>query len=232
MFSLIWAALILTVSRPIPLSWLNLMDIGICLTLGRCRTSREARRATCRHSFSSHSRTIEACQQMSLETFRNKFFSKVPVVLKQQFKALPAIEKWHESNFSHLRPYGHVLMPVEITQGPSTYATENDSSFEQVEIPFALFLDMLQQNQGSGQQGSLKSSAQADNQMKIYLAQHALFDSIPDLYKDVCLPTFVSTAQGRMVPEMTMVHKGDIYNINAWIGLSTHTPVELSDTNL
>ena len=39
-----------------------------------------------------------------------------------------------------------------------------------------------------------------------YLAQHALFDQIPELRKDICLPEYCSLGEG------------DIQVINAWLG--------------
>lgn len=61
--------------------------------------------------------------------------------------------------------------------------------------------------------------------ISLYLAQHALFDSIPELYDDVCAPSFValSRAKEKLVPKYTTAGRGDLYDVNAWIGLSTHT---------
>lgn len=161
-----------------------------------------------------------AAEAVNVETFRQLYFGKRPVILKGQFRDLPAIKKWHDSGFSYLRKYGSSIVPVEVSRGSASYATQSVAEhFERIELPLSLFLDFLSHFEQEGEAGQ----AQA---MKVYLAQHALFDSVPELYKDVCSPSFVESKDGkRLVPDYTMVGRGDIYNINAWIGVSTHTPV-------
>lgn len=160
---------------------------------------------------------------MELREFESSHFAKHPVIFRAQFNDLAAIQKWPADRFEYLRTYGNRIVPVEISKGATSYASRDAGSrFEQVEIPLELFVNFIAQSEANVRQNI------PHDEIKVYLAQHALFDTIPELYDDVCSPrSFVrSERSGRqLVPKYATSGKGDIYSINAWLGLSTHTPL-------
>lgn len=163
-----------------------------------------------------------ASKDLDLREFQETFFGKQPLIFKGGFIDVPATRNWPANDFQALRRFGSKLVPVELSKGTTSYASDDaEDGFEKVEIPLSLFIDFLVQSKQAAQQGT------SFGNIKVYLAQHALFDSIPELYGDVCSASFVplhGSAQ-RLVPKYLTVGKGDLYNINAWIGLSTHTPL-------
>lgn len=174
------------------------------------------------YSFDSRQPTdIPKSDHISLKQFEGDFLGRQPLMLQSQFRHLPAIEKWPREGFTYLRKYGSVMVPIELSRGNSTYAASEDAQdFEKIEVPLDMFLDFVERSERSRQEG-----IPAD-EVKIYLAQHALFDSIPELYADVCSSTYREARHTRrLVPELATAGRGDIYNVNAWIGNSTHTPV-------
>ena len=154
-----------------------------------------------------------------MNTFRTLYYNSKPVILKDYFADLPALKLWPANAFNHLRKFDDTFVPVELTRGSQSYASTTDSNFERAELPLSVFLDFLNQAEQSLKQGISLSD------VKVYLAQHALFDSIPDLYHDVCRSDYVSMRDGRLAPVFCGVDRKDLYNVNAWIGLSTHTPL-------
>ena len=116
------------------------------------------------------------------------------------------------------------MVPIEVSRGQSSYASlEADQSFERIEVPLDLFLNFLAHSEASMKQGI------PVEEVKVYLAQHAIFDSIPELYQDTCLPSYVTARDGhKAVPLYATAGKRDIYNINLWLGFGTHTPVNKS----
>lgn len=161
---------------------------------------------------------------LSIQAFKESYFGKQPVILRGHFRHLSAIETWRAKGFEYLRQYGSSIVPVEVSRGGASYATQDaEDRFERIELPLSLFLDLI-----SHSDSRIGQDAQVEA-VKVYLAQHSLFDTIPELYKDVCLQSFIQSKDGkRVVPPYTMVGRGDIYNINAWIGVSTHTPVRFT----
>lgn len=156
----------------------------------------------------------------SIETgiFRSEYFDKGPVVIRQAFENLHA-RWWANDNFDALNKFGSRIVPVEVSRQSASYSSieDHNQTFEAIEVPLSLFLHYLTAYK---QHGADKESP------KLYLAQCALFDIIPEIYASVCQANFVpNKAAGRQVPRFSMVGRGDIYNINAWLGIDTHTPV-------
>jgi lysine-specific demethylase 8 len=86
-----------------------------------------------------------------------------------------------------------------------------DSSFERIEVPFALFVDYVE---------DFANSADTSSAPRLYLAQHQLFSQIPDLEADIEEPVFCQAGVG------------DIYSVNAWFGPSgTVSPLHHDPTH-
>lgn len=154
------------------------------------------------------------------DTFKAQYFGMKPLVIRQGFEHLRA-NTWGDNNFQALCEYGSRIVPIEVSRQSASYSSSGDrnQNFEAAEVPMSLFLHYLAEYKNNG---SDKSSP------RLYLAQCALFDIVPELYEHVCQANFVhNAAADRQVPNYTMVGRGDIYNINAWIGVDTHTPVRL-----
>ncbi|ORY87677.1 hypothetical protein BCR37DRAFT_384984 [Protomyces lactucae-debilis] len=166
----------------------------------------------------AYSSVANCSASISLNSFKDNYFkTKQPVILKGYFSQLAAMNKWPEHDFAALHRYGDVLVPVELSAGSASY-TSTAETFEQVELPLAQFLTFLSHARSSAEQGIPLGD------VKVYLAQHALFDTIPELYVDCTLPSFTET-NGKRVPALCMAGRGDLYNINVWLGYATHTPL-------
>jgi lysine-specific demethylase 8 len=83
--------------------------------------------------------------------------------------------------------HGENMVPVEI-------GNYMDSTFFKSEIPLHYFIDYLQGN------------IEQDASRPVYLAQHRLFEQIPELADDISKPPFCALGQG------------DSYGVNAWFG--------------
>lgn len=176
---------------------------------------------TCQIVHRAFSQVEMVRRSLTLEDFRAGYFGKVPVVLKNHFGNLPALACWTPNNYQHLRQYGDTFVSIELSKGTTSYASSDSrDAFEKTEVPLTLFLDFLNHYEASMRQGINMSD------VRIYLAQHALFDSLPELYRDVCQSShFAVTRSGRRCPMYTTAGTGDIYNVNVWIGVSTHSPL-------
>ncbi|BFZ56078.1 hypothetical protein PYCC9005_003120 [Savitreella phatthalungensis] len=151
-----------------------------------------------------------------------------PVVCRQAYKDLPA-GRWCDDGFQRLREVcsDDVMVPVELSTGGGTYAGgtgDGSGSFERAEFPLSHFLSYLDARRRAPHTSQTAT-------IQAYLAQHDLFTALPQLYEeDVCDPSFVRerSSRGLRVPELVVGAKGslgDLYNINVWIGLDSHTPL-------
>ena len=138
--------------------------------------------------------------------------------------ALPVrARSWPDDGFARLLPFGDRSVTVELSSGGASYADAGPDSdaFQRVEMPLSVLLGYLQHAQ------SAITAGVPVGQTSVYMAQHALFESVPELYADVIdHPSFVHH-RGRLVPPVVVASgaRGDLYNVNAWIGIFTHTPL-------
>jgi lysine-specific demethylase 8 len=120
------------------------------------------------------------------QDFQSFFDRGTPVVLKNTIDEWPAMALW--ADFEALKErHGDNIVPVEI-------GNYMESTFIKSEIPLAFFIDYLQGN------------IEQDPSRPVYLAQHRLFEQIPELADDIMEPSFCALG------------KGDLYGVNAWFG--------------
>lgn len=124
----------------------------------------------------------------SMELFYKDIFKpKVPAVLKDCIKHWKALEQWKNLDYL-VKAAGNRTVPIEIG---SRYT---DESWTQQLISFSEFLEKY----------VLKKSDQVG-----YLAQHQLFDQIPELKDDFTIPEYCNFTDNDDVEQP---------DINAWFG--------------
>lgn len=122
----------------------------------------------------------------SISTFKIACFDpRAPAKLEGAAENWPALQKWTDLAYLK-RVAGHRLVPVELGDH---YL---DANFTEKLMPFSEFLDRYLGGQGTAG----------------YLAQHALFDQIPALRRDVAIPDYCAVADDPDVEP----------RLNAWFG--------------
>ncbi|XP_027848509.2 bifunctional peptidase and arginyl-hydroxylase JMJD5 isoform X1 [Aphis gossypii] len=130
---------------------------------------------------------VPILHQPSLETFlRDYLKSKKPIKITGNMEHWPAINKWKDLNYL-IKLAGARLVPVEIG---SSYA---DADWSQKLITLEEFINIHVVQEGE------KST---------YLAQHQLFNQIPELKDDIRVPEYCYLADV----------DGEEPDINAWLG--------------
>lgn len=128
--------------------------------------------------------SIENCP--SIERFRSQYFMKgEPVLIKNVLDHWPALSKWRDINYLY-KTAGNRTIPIEIG---SNY-TSADWSQELLKLKTFLVHQF---------------SAQVSSNVE-YLAQHDLFDQVPELAKDFS------------IPEYCLLGSTENVDIKAWLG--------------
>lgn len=141
-----------------------------------------------------------------------------PLVFRQQFTNVPAIEKWftpvesqahhgvhYNPNLSYLGRHGSLMVPLELTRHQRAETPLEDtagmsSRFELIQAPLSLLLSHI---------------SSADFSQQLYLAQCSLDDLPSELQDDLPVPQLVSR-----------LGRGDIYASSIWMGRPpTSTPL-------
>lgn len=154
-------------------------------------------------------------QDGNIDVFRQaSFVPGIPGILPRgHFSHFPAVKSWFmpqeegnetlKLNYDYLRQYGETTVPLELTRlsyGP--FVEGREGTFQRFQAPLSLFLDWTQR-------------ATPETTDRLYLAQAQVMELPQKLRDDLPIPDLVAKAG-----------KGDIYDINIWIGLApTYTPL-------
>lgn len=133
-----------------------------------------------------NSTNIYVIDRPSFEEMFKCMKEQKPVVVKGLVSQWPAFLKWSFSYFNET--IGHRTVPIEIG---SSYA---DSGWKQTLMTFREFMEKFVENENADGPG--------------YLAQHRLFDQIPELLDDIIVPDYCAFGKDGI----------DNVDMNIWIG--------------
>uniref|UniRef100_A0A183E7C3 JmjC domain-containing protein n=1 Tax=Gongylonema pulchrum TaxID=637853 RepID=A0A183E7C3_9BILA len=122
----------------------------------------------------------------SLEKMLRLMKEQKPFIIKGIVNKWQAFEKWNISYINDVA--GYRTVPVEVG---TSYA---DSSCKQILMSVRDFIEKFVENESSDGPG--------------YLAQHRLFDQIPELLQDIVVPDYFAFGEGGL----------DNVDMNIWIG--------------
>uniref|UniRef100_A0A915PPS1 JmjC domain-containing protein n=1 Tax=Setaria digitata TaxID=48799 RepID=A0A915PPS1_9BILA len=129
---------------------------------------------------------VDVYELPSFEEMLKIIENQKPVVIRGLVNQWPAFTKWNFSYFNEI--IGHRTVPVEIG---SSYA---DSGWKQTLMTFHDFTDKFIEDE------SLEGPG--------YLAQHRLFDQVPELLDDIVIPDYCAFGEDEI----------DNVDLNIWIG--------------
>jgi hypothetical protein len=142
---------------------------------------------------------VDKITKCTLPFFRSHYFDKnTPCIIKGAMENWPLykhvnhdINNLKTSKFT--KNHGHVFVPVE-------HGSYTSQDFKQIHMTLAEYIN--------------KIIIPNDNSNTLYLAQHGIFDQIPELRTEI------------ITPEYCYAGLGDQYNTNFWLGPAhTKTPL-------
>lgn len=136
---------------------------------------------------------VPVLRRPALEQFEREHFGTGPAILTDCMDTWPAMERWLDGNYL-LRCAGDRTVPIEV----GTHYAREDWSQQMLR-----FGDFMSRN-------LLPDGVRQPNRNMEYLAQHNLFDQIPALRSDLCVPEYCCLSE-REMDEPTV-------DIKAWIG--------------
>ena len=167
-------------------------------------------------------RSLQVLHDADIDHFRETCFTpELPAVLpRRHFRSLPAFDRWFrpsstsnglQLNTEYLEQHAaDSAVPLELTQLPAELSTPgknssggNEPQFRQLHAPLSLFLQWM------------RTAETQTQSTRLYLAQCQLLDLPQVLRDDFPTPDLVARAG-----------KGDVYDVNVWIGRPpTYTPL-------
>lgn len=147
---------------------------------------------------------IAVCRRPSIEHFRSTYFDREPVILQNCMDQWPALTKWNQSNYL-LGICKNRIVPIEIGQN---YSNEN---WSQQLMRFEEFFRRQIIDHGAA---DVAGSEQRTSTSIEYLAQHNLFDQIPQLKTDIIVPEYCCISGDAERNEAVY----DDIDIKAWLG--------------
>ncbi|VBB29800.1 unnamed protein product [Acanthocheilonema viteae] len=143
---------------------------------------------------------VDVCELPSFEEMLKIIENQKPVIIRGLVNQWPAFTKWNFSYFNE--SIGYRTVPIEIG---SSYT---DSNWKQTLMTFHDFIEKFIECENSDNPG--------------YLAQHRLFDQIPELLNDIIIPDYCAFGEEGI----------DNVDMNIWIGpAGTVSPLHFDPKN-
>uniref|UniRef100_A0A6S8AUG6 JmjC domain-containing protein n=2 Tax=Aplanochytrium stocchinoi TaxID=215587 RepID=A0A6S8AUG6_9STRA len=151
---------------------------------------------------------VDEVEAPSLEAFEKIFMSAKPCVLKNLISDWKAIEKWPHLHFFR-NSYGHRQVPIEVYEGENRELKEQTMSLKSFIDEFIIPSCLVDQGKEIGK-GKVA-----------YLAQHSLFDQLPELQSHFSPPKYIDANTD-----------AEIVKCSIWFGTSdTITPLHYDSYN-